>query len=97
MIMMYRNYGVWAMDFFYNNFNCKTQLLHSLFTAGLVTLIYWQKNTYVTYNMGYAVNTITEYIVCRKYNFLHYGLLTLTIQYSSYYKMLTCPTLCSLW
>ena len=40
MIMMYRNYGVWAMDFFYNNFNCKTQLLHSLFTAGLVTLIY---------------------------------------------------------
>ena len=35
--------------------------------------------------MGYAVNTITEYTVCRKYNFLYYGLLTLlTIQYSTY-------------
>ena len=85
MIMMYRNYGCELWIFFYNNFNCKTQLLHSLFTAGLVTLIYWQKNTYVTYNMGYAVNTITEYTVCRKYNFLRYGLLTLlTIQYSTY-------------
>ena len=59
-------------------------LQYSTYRTILTLLIMW---------VTYAGNTILNTVTYRKYNYLHYGLLTLlTIQYSAYILYITCWT-----
>ena len=72
-----------------NNFNLQSIInTYITYNAGLITILNLQSNTY---NTGYLWRQYsTEYSSYRKYNYVHYGLLTLlTIQYST---CITCWT-----